>query len=67
MTNLVKNFIAGQWVEAKSGETFNSINPATEAVVATAYQSNSEDVASAVSAAKNAYHKWRLNPCTPTR
>ncbi len=62
MTNLVKNFVGGQWVEAKSGETFDSINPATEAVVATAYQSNSEDVASAVSSAKEAYHKWRLTP-----
>jgi aldehyde dehydrogenase (NAD+) len=62
MANLVKNFIGGQWVDARSGETFESINPATEELLVTAYESNIEDVDDAVIAAKAAYDKWRLTP-----
>src|SRR3954470_21925467 len=62
MTELVRNFIGGQWVEARSGETFNSINPATEELVAPVARSGAEDVAAAVEAAKRAYDGWRLTP-----
>jgi aldehyde dehydrogenase (NAD+) len=62
MTDLVRNFIGGKWVEARSGETFNSINPATEELVAPIAKSGAEDVAAAVEAAKRAYDSWRLTP-----
>ncbi|KXK24587.1 MAG: Aldehyde Dehydrogenase [Chloroflexi bacterium OLB15] len=62
MVEQVKNFIAGRWVDSSSGETFNSINPATEEVLATAPNSNSHDVESAVQAAKAAFKEWRLVP-----
>jgi aldehyde dehydrogenase (NAD+) len=62
MTELVRNFIGGQWVAARSGDTFNSYNPATEALLATAARSSGEDVATAVDAAKQAYDGWRLLP-----
>lgn len=62
MPDLIKNFIGGQWVESRSGERFDSINPATEEPLATAYHSSAEDVAAAVAAAKSAYEKWRLVP-----
>ncbi len=62
MSNLVKNYINGEWVESVSGETFNSINPATEEVFAVVTKSNTIDVAQAVSSAKLAYDKWRLTP-----
>lgn len=62
MSSLVKNFIDGRWVEAKSGKTFASINPATEEVVADIVASGPEDITEAVSAAKAAYAKWRLTP-----
>lgn len=62
MANLVKNLIGGNWQEAKSGETFESINPATEEVLATSVRSGAADVAAAVEAAKAAYDKWRLTP-----
>lgn len=62
MSKLVKNYIGGAWVEAQSGATFESINPATEELVATAVQSDQSDVAAAVTAAKQAYDKWRLTP-----
>ncbi len=62
MADLVRNFIGGKWVEARSGETFDSINPATEERVAPVAKSGTEDVAAAVDAAKQAYEGWRLTP-----
>src|SRR5579864_9527645 len=62
MTDLVRNYIGGKWVEAQSGETFNSVNPATEEIIAPIVKSGAEDVAAAVEAAKKAYQGWRLTP-----
>jgi acyl-CoA reductase-like NAD-dependent aldehyde dehydrogenase len=60
MSELVRHFIGGQWVE--SGETFESLNPATEAVVAPIAKATAEQVGAAVQAAKAAYRGWRLTP-----
>jgi alpha-ketoglutaric semialdehyde dehydrogenase len=62
MVEVVKNFVGGQWVDAQSGAVFDSINPATEEVLAKAPNSGSQDVAAAVQAAKDAYKNWRLTP-----
>lgn len=62
MTIIVKNFIGGAWIDGQSGERFDSINPATEELLATAPKSSKSDVANAVAAAKGAYDKWRLTP-----
>src|SRR5260221_9779815 len=62
MADLVRNFIGGEWVAAISGETFNSINPATEELIAPVARSGVEDVTAAVEAAKHAYKNWRLLP-----
>jgi aldehyde dehydrogenase (NAD+) len=62
MTELVRNYIGGRWVEAISGDTFESINPATEEVVAPVARSGAADVMVAVDAAKRAYDGWRLMP-----
>lgn len=62
MPDLVKNYIGGAWIDAQSGKTFDSVNPATEEIVATSVYSDQSDIASAVAAAKVAYDKWRLVP-----
>lgn len=62
MTELVRNFIGGKWVESVGGATFQSINPSTEEVLATVVLSTPLDVANAVEAAKQAYPAWRLLP-----
>ncbi len=62
MSDTVQNYIGGQWLDAKSGDTMQSINPATEDVLAIAPKSSTADVAAAAEAAKNAYDKWRLTP-----
>jgi acyl-CoA reductase-like NAD-dependent aldehyde dehydrogenase len=62
MSGLVRNFIGGKWVESHSGDTFDSINPATEELIAPVAKSDGVDVAAAVEAAKRAYNGWRLTP-----
>jgi len=57
-----KNFINGKWVDAKSGETMPSINPATGEVLDHVPNSAPEDIAWAVEAAKAAYARWRKVP-----
>ena len=47
--------IGGQWVEALSGRTFDSINPATGQVIAQLAEGGEEDVDRAVAAARAAF------------
>ncbi len=61
--NVYKNFINGEWVASRSGQTFENRNPAdTSEVVGVFQKSNAEDVKAAVDAAAEAYKKWRLVP-----
>jgi aldehyde dehydrogenase (NAD+) len=58
-----KNFIGGEWVEARSGKAIENRNPAnTDELVGIFPASNQDDVNAAVAAAKNAYDGWRLTP-----
>ena len=61
-TKTFKNFIGGGWVDAVSGETFESRSPATGEVIGRFPKSGAEDVDRAVEAAKTAYQEWRLVP-----
>jgi alpha-ketoglutaric semialdehyde dehydrogenase len=61
-TKTFKNFIGGEWVDAASGETFETRSPATGDVLGTFPASGAEDVDRAVQAAKRAYEDWRLYP-----
>ena len=58
-----KNFVAGSWVDAKSGKTFENRNPANwDEVVGIFPRSGAPDVAKAVDAAKAAFPAWRDTP-----
>ncbi len=58
-----KNFINGEWVEARQGRTFENRNPANSGELIGIFPSSThEDVNAAVEAAKAAYAKWRLVP-----
>jgi alpha-ketoglutaric semialdehyde dehydrogenase len=61
-TRANKNFIGGEWVDAVSGETFESSSPATGELIGTFPRSGTEDVDRAVEAAREAYEEWRLVP-----
>jgi acyl-CoA reductase-like NAD-dependent aldehyde dehydrogenase len=57
-----QNYIGGEWVDAASGETFESTSPANGEAIGTFPRSSADDVARAVAAAKAAYEDWRLVP-----
>ena len=50
-----KMFIDGKWVEAASGKTFPSYNPATGEIMARVAEGDREDIDRAVKAARNAF------------
>src|ERR671936_1947656 len=57
-----KNYIDGEWVDAASGDTFESTSPANGETIGVFPKSGSDDVDRAVAAAKAAYERWRLVP-----
>lgn len=54
-------FIDGQWVDSVSGKTFETINPATEEVIAQVAEGDAADVDAAAQAARKAFEspQWR--------
>lgn len=52
---LQKHYIDGQFRESASGETFDSLNPATNRVLATAASGDAQDIDAAVRAARRAF------------
>ena len=57
-----RNYIAGQWVDALSGRTFTSLNPANGELIGEVPECGQEDVIRAVIAAEEAFKKWRSIP-----
>ena len=52
-------FINGNWVDAKKGEHFDVLNPATEEVIASLPLAEAEDCVVAIEAAAKAFHSWK--------
>src|ERR671932_2867849 len=61
-TKSFQNYVDGEWVDAASGETFESTSPANGDTIGTFPKSGGEDVDRAVAAARAAYESWRLVP-----
>ncbi len=60
--------IGGEWVDARSGAIFESINPYTAEPWATIPRAGAEDVDAAVRAARGAFESWsRTTPVTRAR
>jgi aldehyde dehydrogenase (NAD+) len=57
-----QNYVDGEWVDAASGETFESTSPANGDTIGAFPKSGPEDIDRAVEAAKAAYEEWRLVP-----
>ncbi len=54
-------FIGGQWVDAASGESFETVDPATGVALTTVAKGGAEDVDRAVKAARTAFEgQWSL-------
>ena len=56
--NRFELFIGGKFVKAKSGEHFDTLNPADKEVLARVAQAGEKDVDAAVSAARKAFPAW---------
>jgi acyl-CoA reductase-like NAD-dependent aldehyde dehydrogenase len=65
-----KLLIGGQWVEARSGKTFETLNPSTEQLLVRVAEADSADVDAAVAAARKAFDapSWSgISPHARTR
>ena len=58
----LKNYINGEWVEAGTGQYFETTNPATDEVIAEGPIASRADVEAAISAAHAAFKKWKDVP-----
>src|SRR5277367_6209609 len=57
--------IGGKWVAAKSGKTFETVNPANEEILALVAEGDKADVDEAVKAARNAFEEGKWRSITP--
>ncbi|PZO83171.1 MAG: succinate-semialdehyde dehydrogenase (NADP(+)), partial [Micavibrio aeruginosavorus] len=56
-------FIGGQWIAAKSGASFDVINPANNDIIISVPDMNAEDTCDAISHADKAFKTWsKLHP-----
>ncbi len=58
MTELLRNFIGGAYVDARGDETLDLVDPATEEVYASAPVSTGDDIDAAYEAASTAFEAW---------
>jgi len=58
-------YIAGQWVDARSGKTFDCIDPSTELVLTSVAEADSADVDAAVMAARRAFESSSWSGISP--
>ncbi|WP_130907067.1 CoA-acylating methylmalonate-semialdehyde dehydrogenase [Pseudomonas sp. Sample_16] len=58
----VKLLIDGEWVESKSTEWHDIVNPATQQVLAKVPFATAEEVDAAIDAAHRAFQTWKLTP-----
>jgi phenylacetaldehyde dehydrogenase len=61
-----KMLINGKWVDAASGKTFPTYNPATGDVLSQIAEGDREDIDRAVKAARTAFEKGPWSKCTPS-
>ena len=54
----VEHYINGQWTEGARGETFETLDPSTNRVLARAWRGHAEDIDRAAKAAHVAFQKW---------
>src|SRR5271170_3744838 len=59
-------FIDGEWVDAASGRTFETPNPATGETLATVAEGDAEDIKRAVKAARRAFDDGPWSRMTPS-
>ncbi len=61
-SNILPNFIAGEWKRSESSDVVDVFNPATSEVIAKVPLANAQDVGATVAAAAAAFPAWRRTP-----
>src|SRR6476659_4072655 len=61
-SNILPNFIAGEWMRSGSPDLVDVFNPATSEILAKVPLARAEDVGAAVDAAAAAFPGWRRTP-----
>jgi betaine-aldehyde dehydrogenase len=62
VSEAIRQYIGGRYVDGTSGETFPTINPATGRILADVHQASADDVDAAVASARGAFEEWRELP-----
>jgi malonate-semialdehyde dehydrogenase (acetylating)/methylmalonate-semialdehyde dehydrogenase len=62
MTKILKNYIKGNWIESKSAELIDVVNPADGTILATVPAGSGDDVELAAGQAYEAWLSWRKTP-----
>ena len=57
-----RNYIRGEWCEARGGRRYTVVDPATDKVFATVPDSGPDEAREAVDAASAAFATWRTCP-----
>ena len=60
----LKNYINGEWIDSKSVDLIDVINPALDKTIAQVPLSTGDEVKEAVKAAREAFWEWRETPPT---
>lgn len=58
----LRNYVGGEWVESRSHEIQDVVNPATQKILARVPMSTRDEVNAAIKAAKEAFPDWRRTP-----
>jgi malonate-semialdehyde dehydrogenase (acetylating)/methylmalonate-semialdehyde dehydrogenase len=58
----VKLLINGEWVDSKTKEWLDVVNPASQTVLAKVPMATQEEVKAAIGAAERAFHGWKKTP-----
>jgi malonate-semialdehyde dehydrogenase (acetylating)/methylmalonate-semialdehyde dehydrogenase len=58
----LRNYVGGKWVESRSTDIRDVVNPATSEVVARVPMSTAEEVDEAVQSAQEAFRSWQKEP-----
>ncbi|KGX91711.1 CoA-acylating methylmalonate-semialdehyde dehydrogenase [Pontibacillus marinus] len=61
-TNMLRNYVGGEWIEAKTDKTEEVYNPATGEIIAEVPISTFEDINHAAEVAKEAFQSWKDVP-----
>ncbi len=59
---VIRNYIDGQWVDSKSTQILDVVNPATTELIGRVPLSTPDEVGTAIRAAKDAFWEWRETP-----